>query len=268
MTFSANSIRSRGTLTRGLWLPLLCLGLFLLTASGPLAAQAVSAQISFAKPLQNGKVTFTVSANGASQKITADIKGTDGARKKREKVQDAFEAMGHKTALSTSIKHGPQLWVFDLPAGTTVSFDPSTTGEKKDVVTLYGAGTGMSTEIDFTGTYLNLGLDTGGAAEFTAGVVTPLGEALVIYRAEDWEVGELLEGEMIAQRLALDLEGAAADLGAELQLDGARILITIAGGDPDEGAGVLFGTTSPSPSPRGSVYGGEVGSEPPAGLDL
>lgn len=206
----------------------------------PFQAQAKDVTVTFAKPLNSDTIKITVTANGQSQEITADIKDTDSAEKKRKKMREALEKKGYRTLESTSATAGPQLTIFSIPKGASVTFDPGKTGETADQISSNAAA---SAQVSFNGFYSAFGFD-GEVASFTAGVVSDKGQAVIEYRPADAKPGDLIDGSYIAQVLFESLLDASADLGAELFLDGATIHVTFDSPSHDGEAGVVFGTSS------------------------
>jgi len=215
--------------------------------------------IHFSKPLADGKVTITVSNNGVTDTTEVPVKKTDEAKDKRNKVVKALKAKGYDAKPSGGAGGGPAVVLGSLAKGTNIDVNTGQTGEAHDKQKTEKADKGA---IEFDGAFLNFDLDTGGAAAFTAGIVTTLGEAEVTYRAEDFAEGELIEGAYVAQRLYLSLVDAASDLGAVLELGESSIEVFF---DPAtaETAGVIFGTTSPSGGCTGSLIDQEGDDEEP-----
>ena len=227
--------------------------LLIATAFLMLTAFAVPSEAStiihFTKPLADGTVTVTVTSNGVTDVTTVKVSKTDSAKEKRDKVYDALKAKGYNVTKSGGAGSGPAIIIKDLADGTTVDVNTGKTGEANDEQTTDKAAAGS---ISFDGAFVNVGLDGGGAASFTAGIVTALGRAAITYRAEDFAPGELIDGSYVAQRLFLDLADAASDLGAQLNLGESSVEVSF---DPaaGAGAGVVFGTTSPSEGCTGSL---------------
>ena len=213
--------------------------LLTLAAGAPGRAWAVDETIYFSKPTGSGTVTVTISANGQQQQVTAQIKSTDSVDKKRTKVRRALEAKGYNTLEYFSATHGEAMTIFYLPKGATVKFDTGTTGEGKDAAASKNAS---AATVSFNGTFLATDFEDQ-PATFTAGVITPGGEAFVEYRAAGAAPGDLIDGAQVAAELYEALAGAAADLGAEVTLDGEALAVKFNDAGKGEN-GVYFGTSS------------------------
>jgi len=212
------------------------LGLTLVTSSHA----ATTATLEVTKPLADGTVKLTFTANGVTQTVTPpEIKATDSAEAKAKKINDALKAKGYNPATKDTT-----ITIPSLPNGTKVDFDPGKTGEGKDQLKVTPATASVSSAaIGFASVYDSVGGD-GDPAVFTAGVVVGLAEITVEYRADD-SSGEI-SGATVASELFATLSDAVAAAGLDVSLsledDG---LISVEFGEGTRGArGITFGTTS------------------------
>ena len=203
------------------------------------AAADMDADLYVVKPLANGTVTITVSANGATQTTTVDILGTDSAFTKRRKIMDALDRNGYCTR-AIADRRGIAIWISGLPDGARVTFDPGRTGERRDQ--LFSPAS-LKYLTGFRGSFDAIGAD-GAQASFTAGVETSRGEATVTLLSEEVAPGAAsVPGSLVAARLHEALAPAAAGLGATLTLTGEEIAFDFDDpGDPEKS--VSFGTTA------------------------
>jgi hypothetical protein len=215
--------------------------------AAPAAAQSGQATIHVAKPLADGTVTITFTANGVTQTVTVDIKGTDSVFDKQRKIKEALAAKGY-TARSGSDRNGQFVWITNLPDGTTVTVDMGTTGEAKDGTSSPTAANGT---ISISGAFPVTGAD-GGPAVFTAGVLTGRGDVTVSYVAQDVPSDGVLPGSFIASQLAARLDCGLAELGVSAKLAGDQIQVVFdAAGEGERG--IFFGTTAAAEGVSGSL---------------
>ena len=205
--------------------------------AAPVTAQAGQTTIHVAKPLADGTVTITFTANGVTQTVTVDIKGTDSVFDKQRKIRDALTAKGY-TARTGSDRNGQFVWITNLPNGTQVTVNMGTTGEATDGATSAQATTGT---ISFSGVFSSTGAD-GQPAVFTAGVTTGRGDVIVAYVAQGLPPGSTLPGSFVASQLFGRLACGLADLGVSASLAGEQIQVTF-DGTLEGDRGIFFGTT-------------------------
>ncbi len=222
-------------------------GIVLVAAlAGPAAAQGKSVDLYVAKPLANGTVTITVTANGVTQTTTANILATDSATQKRDKIATALQNNGY-SVLRFSGPRGVAVSISSLPNSARVTFDPGTTGENRDQLVAAAAPTG---QLDFVGVFASVGAD-GQPALFSASVITPGGEVQAVYRVEP-AFPDGVPGDVVAKRLFDMLAPGAAQLGASLTLNGDEIDVAFSTMG-DSGQGVSFGATAASEGLSGSL---------------
>jgi hypothetical protein len=237
-------------------------------ALAPATQAATSKNLEVTKPLADGKVSLTFSANGVTDKVEIPIKGTDTAAEKRQKIKDKLAANGY-TATNAA---NNSLNITNLPNGTTVTWDPSTTGEDKDQLTDELADVEPETPADaasmaFADSYDAIGGD-GNPSTFTAGVVTSGGAAEITITAEGpvaVEVpvakrvqadadGSSVSGQQVAEDLFFALSSAveAAGLDVVLFLDGTTIHVQYGDG-AGSSRGIVFGTSATNAGVVGTI---------------
>jgi hypothetical protein len=218
------------------------------------AAADTDAHLYVVKPLANGTVTITVSANGATQTTTVNILATDSAADKRRKIREALGKNGYCTRTIID-RRGTAIWITDLPDGARVTFDPGKTGERADQLF---APASLRYLYGFRGSLNGTGAD-GAQASFTAGVATSRGEVTVELLADEIAPGAAsVPGSLVAARLHEALAPAAAGIGAVLTLAGEEIEASF--DDPaDPEKSVSFGTTAES---EGVSATAELAGEP------
>lgn len=224
-----------------------------------LAAPSFAASVSFkfTKPENTSDATVRVSVyRGTSRVDSVTVTITPGmtAEQKRDAIMDALRAKGYTVTPTGTPPQDPGITISGITKGRSVFFNPGSTGEHKDGEVAKNVA---FSAIDFGGSFPSTDWH-GDPATFTAGVITDLGEAAVQYRASDVPPGTLLEGGLIAERLFFDLQAAASDLGAFLDLSGTRIEVYFDATQTRTGGGVIFGTSSPG---AGLSGGGEVGDD-------
>lgn len=224
-----------------------------------LAAPAFAASVSFkfTKPENTKDAEVKINVYRGDTRIdSVPVTITPGmsAEQKRDAIKDALEAKGYTVTSTGTPPQDPGITISGVTKGREIYFNPGATGERADKEV---AKNMAFSAIDFDGEFPATDW-LGDPAVFTAGVITDLGQAVVEYRASDVPPGTVLEGGFIAERLFFDLQAAAADLGAWLDLDGSRIEVHFDAAHTRTGGGVVFGTSSPG---AGLSGGGEVGDD-------
>lgn len=225
----------------------------LLTGAEP--AVAADVNLEFTTPTNPALTTVTVDIG--TTKINVPIPPGTSAPQKRNLIRDAINA--NAVPKFTVEDDGPTgLTIKFLTRGTKVVFSPGATGEEREEIV---AGQILTGDIDWGTGFYNSVDANGDPSQFTAGVITDLGEAEVTLTADDLAA---LDGTTIAAALFAELLLEVAGLGVSLVNLGSTLAFTF---DQalTEGGGVIFGTTALSEGLSGSVV---VDAPEPASLAL
>ena len=213
-----------------------------LAAGSALATESVS--MAFSKPTNTKDTKVTVHIKPGAD-VTVDIPVDKSAEWKRNAIRDALIAKGYDVADNGA--GGNQLTIKHLADGTEVTFNPGDTGEKKDDVVGKNV---REAKVGFQGSFDPID-PTGLPAEFTAGIVTDVGELTVVVSAQ--ELNFQTDGPIICQALFQRLAPRAPQFGAQINYAGDRLEVYFDPAYTIGTGGITFGTTSLSPGCTGSV---------------
>jgi hypothetical protein len=136
-----------------------------------------------------------------------------------------------------------------MPAANTVEFDGGTTGEKKDSIRISGAVLADAT-IRFNNLNFNPLDYRGDFAVFTGGISTDLGDFAVSLSSQFLSD---TSGTTIADEMFALMEPMASSYGVDLTLNGDTLDAQFDPRQVQNGAGIIFGTTSTSSGVTGSI---------------
>ncbi len=216
----------------------------ILTAMAGTALATESVTMTFSKPTNPKDTSVTVFIKPGAD-VTATIEKDWSAEKKRNAIRDALIAKGYD--VSDDGPGGNQITIKHLANGTEVSFDPGTTGEKKDDVVGKNVREG---KVGFQGSFDPID-PNGLPSEFTAGIFTDLGELTAVVSAE--ELDFQTDGPIICQALFQRLAPQAPHFGVQINFAGDRLEVYFDPAYTLNVGGISFGTTSLSPGCSGSV---------------
>lgn len=216
----------------------------ILTATAGAALATESVTMTFSKPTNPKDTTVTVFIKPGAD-ATATIEKDWTAEKKRNAIRDALVAKGYD--VTDDGAGGNQLTIKHLANGTEVSFDPGTTGEKKDDVVGKSVREG---KVGFQGSFDPIDA-SGLPAVFTAGITTDLGELSVQVSAQ--ELNFQTDGPIICQALFQRLAPRAPQYGAQINYAGDRLEVYFDPAYTVTRGGISFGSSSLSPGCTGSV---------------
>jgi hypothetical protein len=236
---------SRSNVVRGRAASVLLLALLLLAMTGLVNADTVNFDVSDPQITKNGEITITINGKPYPVSVTTDMKAAD----KANAIASTLGTSGpggftvQYTAGSTNVK------LPKMPAANTVSLDMGTTGESNDTIRISGAVL-ANASIQFNNSNFSPRDFQGGYAVFTGGFSTDVGDLSFSFSSQFLPN---TSGTTIAAELYGLLQPQASAYGVDLSLSGSSIDATFNPADIQNGAGVIFGTSSNSPGVIGEI---------------
>lgn len=239
--------RSGWKILRGRATSVLAFLFLLLAVAGVANAGNVQFEVSDPQITKNGKITITINGKDYPVSVTTDMKAAD----KANAIAATLGTNGPGGFTVQYTNGSTHVKLPKMPAANTVSLDMGDTGESKDTIQISGTVV-ADASIKFNNPNFSPRDFQGGYAVFTAGFTTDVGSLSYTFSSQFLSN---TSGTTIASELFGLLQPSAGVYGVNLSLNGDTINATFDPADISNGAGVIFGTSSNSPSVIGEISG-------------